>query len=312
MMRLDSRVVLRLAGTFLLALLVVWGGLKLGDPALIVSSLASVNWLFFALALTIFVVNYTLRSLRFSLMLPEAGLSLSFFANISIHGALAYLVPLRLGEFSFPWLVQAHHSGTRLHAMKLLILTRLVDLGFLVFLLSLVLLLRQFPVEGMCRLVACPDPVLSFLKRYGLVLGVLGISGCFGGLFLVHRVFRMSAFLRAPPLILTLCVWLSVALFYWVIALALNIDLSAISVILLLLVLAMGQMLPVQGLAALGAHEFAWVLVLMLDGRRLDAAISLSLSSHFLVIVAVVLLLLLGLLLKQLVRPIENQHEGID
>ena len=202
------------------------------------ATIRSANMIFFLAAFLIYYLSFPIRTLRWQMLLENAGFNkatlpgfwklaeiiyISFFANV--------VVPARLGEVYRAYLLrqETNHSATRTFGTVLA--ERLLDLIVLVLLLSTAIMVSLH--ENL-------PPQLRFGLQVTVALVVAGIVGLFAlrllrehAAKLIPMRFRdryyhfqegtLGSFRRIPALSgLTLAVWACESLRFYFIALALN------------------------------------------------------------------------------------------
>lgn len=190
-----------LIGISLGALLLGWFLWTTEWPAFL-AALARVKLGWVALSALILVGEFVLRAVRWRILLKPVAPEASFRALLSatlIGGAVNTLLPARAGDLARP-LVAHRRTGVPLAPI---ITTNVVERVFdLVGLLFVVLLALAMLPE-----VAGPEGVLvDNLRRYGLLMGVVGMVGMVALFFMARRkdwlaprLERMVGLLPDPP-----------------------------------------------------------------------------------------------------------------
>lgn len=240
-----------------------------------------------------------LRAWRFAVMLtgqlalPEAALTrIAFQLNF-----WNFLLPLRLGELSFPVLLKRRMGYGLLHAGGVLLLARLFDLATVAaILLGAAAALDVWPGVGRGLLV---------LGALGLGLGPLALT--FGGLALRPHVARLprigeaatrltaglaaiggySAGLTAAGL--SLAIWLVFGLAAILVADAVVATVSAPAAMLGAAAGNVAFALPINGIAGIGPSQAAWVAATTWVGTPWDDAVVSALALHAVVLANAVL-----------------------
>ena len=89
---------------------------------------------------------------------------------------------------------------------------------------------------------------------------------------------------------LTLSIWLCVQTNFYLITLGLGVRLSFFQVVVISLIMVPLTLLPLQGFANLGTHEIGWVAAFRVFAMPQDAALSLAVGTHFILLVFILLL----------------------
>jgi len=242
----------------------------------------------------------------------------TLFALGSIGFMAVCVLPARLGEFARPYLVK-RKSGVRMSAtMATIIVERVFDLLALMIVLFAVLLRVSLPPEifraGMTMLAIAFSVfvVLIFLavkRDFSLntidrMLGLLPdrmkqpllrlAHSFIGGLQMLPDI-KKTAFVGA----LSFVIWLIMGLSNYLLFFAFGFDLSLINAYAVLVVVALGVMLPAAP-GFLGTYHYACVLGLTAFGISKAAAFSYAVALHFIQIVPVILIGLVYLPLQHL------------
>jgi len=231
--------------------------------------------------LLLYIITYGLRALRFfslskrRLKIWPQGLFCTFW-----HGLATYLLPMRSGDLTLPFILQSKSRLTLDEGFFILYKARLLDvfaLGAWIAAASLDFR-RILPVWlrtamfgiGVLMLAA---PLL--LSR--LLLKVSPRSGRIQGF--AYRLGQVGA-LRLVEVAESIGIWSALGACIFCIARAMGLSLDGGGVILLIGIQMPLQFLPVQGVANTGNHEGGWIAGLTLLGYSASAALNWALTSH--------------------------------
>jgi uncharacterized membrane protein YbhN (UPF0104 family) len=243
--------------------------------------------------------NYCLRALRLN-VLTDRMLKIwpQGLYCISVHGFVTYMLPLRSGDLSLPFLLKSIANVDLKEGAIILYKARLLELFTL----------------GIWLVAAA---LVSFPKLHPVIIGTMILSGTlmalapfliqqlsdrsllpFGKFNQIINIIAKASKMNLREIALTCGIWLLIALSIWCIALAMQLYISTEDIILLIALQLVMQLIPVQGFANSGNHESGWVAALVLTGRPMDIALKFALTSHAILLLYVLLLGLIALILK--------------
>jgi hypothetical protein len=243
--------------------------------------------------------NYCFRALRLN-VLTDRKLKVwpQGLYCTSTHGFVTYMLPLRSGDLSLPFLLKSIADMDLKEGTIVLYQARLLELFTL----------------GIWLVAAA---LISFPKLPYAVIFTLILSGILMVLtpFLIQQLFNRSLLpfeklqrlvkilteankMNLREIVLTWGIWLSIALSMWCITAAMELHISVINIVLLIALQLVMQLLPVQGFANSGNHESGWVAALVLMGHPMDMAVKFALTSHAILLLYVILLGLMALILR--------------
>jgi uncharacterized membrane protein YbhN (UPF0104 family) len=94
----------------------------------------------------------------------------------------------------------------------------------------------------------------------------------------LHMLVRRGQYWRLG--IVTVAIWLCVYSNFYFIVLSLGYNLNYLQMVVISTIMVPFTLLPVQGLANLGSHEAGWLAALTLLGQPPEAALTISIGSH--------------------------------
>lgn len=262
-------------------------------------------WLFMLTA-----ASYGLRAVRVGDYVGLKGRFPTVLRLTLLHNAANNLLPMRLGELVFPWLMRRYFGHGFVDAAASLLWLRVLDLHFL-GLVGLLILELGHPsviwwVAGACWLAGLG--ILILISKLG-ESAVLARTGRLRGL--IRQLLQSAP--RNPWLVLRLYVW--TALIWGLKFIAFTSLLSSFLPIETwrLLVGVMGaelsSVLPVHGIAGTGSYELAAVAALAPLGIEPRLALAAAVNLHLFLLGSTLVLGALGLLLPA-PRPPLNGNDG--
>lgn len=239
-----------------------------------------------------YYLNYFFRSKRF-ISLSNYNISFLIQAiNISsIHGMVSYLLPLRSGDLILPIMFKNVAAIEFIQGGKILIKAILLDISIL----GCFTFFSAF---------SYPDDNVYF-KFFWILLGI-SMASVFVIIKKIVAVISLY-FPKLPAIIYELCkidklkfddiintflIWTFVGLSLFAAAKAVGLNLSFSDIWILITIQLPLQLFPVQGIANAGNHEFGWVVALVLLGIDADSALNYALTSHAILIIYVISLVI--------------------
>ena len=256
---------------------------------------ANVSWL--AAGLSVFAINYILRTLRFRMLLNTPQLALRRLLGVMmLYGMFNYLLPAKSGEVSYVLLSHRYLDTSFSEGTATLIAARFFDFGIIALVLPLVL-------------IAFFDQLPSWLLGSAFAYCVIVIGSALALLRylrkrnpsndqnpdpgdLQSRIFQawqrvmnaLSAIDRRgqylPLWVLTGGIWLCVYANFYCIVASLGFEPTMLQMIVISIILVPLTLLPVQGVANIGTHEAGWVAALSMFGHSIDSAVVIAVTSH--------------------------------
>jgi len=243
--------------------------------------------------------NYCFRALRLYVL---TGGRLKVWPDgiycTSMHGFATYMLPLRSGDLSLPFLLKTTSAIELKEGAIVLFKARLLE----VFTLGILFIVASiFPSSIL------PEPIIFTIAVSGvlMMLSPLILKILFGLSILPFDIVRRAAkklsqtsSMSLQEITLTIGIWLSIALGLWCVTVSIQLPLPLMDVFFLIALQLAMQLMPVQGFANSGNHESGWVGALILMGHPADAALKFALTSHAIILVYVLFLGLIALALR--------------
>ncbi len=278
------------------------------DLGAIRQSLARANPSLIAAAIAMTLVTHLWRALRWQVLLSPLGHAglWNCFSTTIIGFTVNFLVPPgRFGEIVRPYLLARKEGFPASGAFATIIIERVLDLVTVVLLIGAWLLVAQLPSSS--------AEVMLGLKTGGFI-GFVGAVGALAVMFLLardrsrakrwfERIFRIlpakleakatrfaetfteglavlvdaASFLKA--IMLSICVWVSIAVAFWIGALALGVDYPFGDTFFVIGFLTIGVAVPTPG-AVGGYHYMAALALTQLLGVDPSVASAVALVNH--------------------------------
>lgn len=243
--------------------------------------------------------NYFFRALRLNLLtVRKLSVWPQGFYCTSVHGFANYMLPLRSGDLSLPFLLKAISRIELKDGAKVLYKARLLEvftLGIWLVAASLLPSLKLPPAILITMAVSGIMMILSpFLLKHVFSFSLLP----FEKFKRVATALAQTSKMTFREIMLTFGIWTSIALGTWCIAAAIHLPIAFKEIVFLIALQLVMQLMPIQGFANSGNHESGWVGALVLMGVPADMALRFALTSHAIILVYVLIIGLIALVLR--------------
>jgi len=276
------------------------------------AQIADVNVPLFLLAVLLSALHFATRSLRWQILIAREKLNVRFrnlvAANI-VGFTVSAVVPGRLGEVVKPLYLARREGLRRGFAIGTVVIERIFDLATQCVLLGVFLLSRPL-FAGSWPVGAEAGRSLTFWGTVGVVLAAALIGGsvalyvfrdkalgaigvllkplperarqavlkALGNFIEGLRIFRTPRQLVLYS-VLSLVVWLGIALFYWILFFAYHVKVPYFMVVPYVFLTAVGASIPTPGMVG-GFHYFSKLGMVLLLGLQADRAAGITLVAH--------------------------------
>jgi uncharacterized protein (TIRG00374 family) len=282
---------------------------------------------FLAAGILCYGLGFYLRSIRFRLLLPEGTPARQLFPIVLVHYTALNIIPARLGEFSYLYLLKKINNVSTGHSVSNLLIARVFDHMAIstVFLISSVVLNFSSQWLRTLRLVAGGFLISTFVL---LILAIAYKERCIQGLKSVLRALKWDALPASQKVLreledivsafntikirhkalqiygISLMIWLSIFGLNYFSLNAFQMKLSYLEIIFSSTCIILLKLLPVQLLSGFGVHEVTRVMIALAFGVPKSVAITASFGSH---IVATIYLVGFGLYGLARLQPYLNR-----
>lgn len=248
---------------------------------------SNISFLAIFLAFLAYSLMNLCRAFRLKLLFPD--LSIRIILSITlIHNFVNNILPFRLGELSYTYLIRRERSYS--HAFSSLLFIRMMDMLSLSFLFA-------------CALIFMPNHHEN-LKPFGFVVALLILIVLSVFFILNHtslismkalnkfrEIFRSYSWgTGIGTFMISNIMWLLSFYVYYIIIKELSMNISYIEIIMPCALLILSTILPVTGIAGFGTMEAAWVFGMALYGIPEDVALASGLIIHFIRIGFIIIL----------------------
>ena len=306
---MKARSTLVTVGTFLVTAIAVAVTARLLDWSLAWRAIQEADCLWLAGALGLFVINWGLRTHRFTILLQtKRETSLAVLGITTLHGMLTYMLPAKSGELSYLVLAKKHLAVELPESTATLIVARVFDFAVIASLLPLTMLLMDSKLPPwltlsaslFCGTVFTAIAVLLLGVRFGRQREPTGRHRWWHSparqlLRTVESLRRINGRGQYPLLgAVTFGIWFCIVAQYFCISASLGFEPELVHMLVISVILIPLTLIPAQGIANVGTHEAAWVAGLSLFDYPFESAITLAVTSHVVVFTMFVVLGLFG------------------
>lgn len=269
---------------------------------------AEIHWGWLGMALSAYLVNITLRALRFkNLIYSRPTRWLDLVPVSALHNILMYLMPAKTGDVSYIFIVKDRLGISIAEGSATLLAARLYDFvivaSFLAFILPfaesempvwiyqssvvfcLVVLLGAVAVFTFLRFRKPPkisDKKPSAEKRNLLTRLVTTWDRFLAGL---QEIQANGAHLKTA--VLTAGIWACVYLNFYSATQSMGLSIPLYHIVIISIVMIPLTLLPLQGFANIGTHEIGWTSVLVAFNYPYATALAVAAGSHFVLLISV-------------------------
>jgi len=277
--------------------------IELGDIFNVLFSIRA-HWII--LGFILYILSYFFRALRFQILLNEKISIKDLFSIVCVHNMVNNIIPARMGELSYIYLIKKRGISTG-EGIATLMIARIFDVIIISFLFFVsAIAIRQLP--------AVISNALWIIAGFLVIVTLFLFSLVYKGknfVDLVERIaersglnrFRIISLLLKKAnevaknlekiksrrivfysLLISILIWCPLYLMNYILLRAMGLNLSIWLVILGSTFSVMSTLLPVQGLGGFGTHECVWTLAFMTLGLPKEVAIASGFGVHIILI----------------------------
>ncbi len=257
-----------------------------------------------------YLLSYLFRAIRFRILLDNRIALKDMYSIVCLHYMANNILPARLGELSYIYLVKKLHRIPAADGIASLTIARMFDL----IALSFLFLLSAFSVENIPAVIAESFMFIGFAVLTLVISLTLVIYGGQKFVNMVERIFMrfrikriefllgkaretIDSFhvIKSKRLILytlvnSSAIWISLYLMYLFLLRGIGMEFGLAFIILGSTFAALTNIIPVPSVANLGIYESAWALAFISLGLGKETAIASGFAVHIIVLLYVALL----------------------
>jgi hypothetical protein len=215
-----------------------------------------------------------------------------------MHGFTNYMLPLRSGDLSLPFLLKSTIQMELKDGAKVLYKARLLEIFTLGIWLTTAAIVPYSKLPSSVTVTMFSLGLLMILTPF--FLQQISRLSYFPSvkLFRVVKNFVRTGKMSLREVMLTFAIWASIAACTACIAASMQLPITPVEVVFLIAIQLAMQLMPIQGFANSGNHESGWVSALMLMGCPGDLALKFAFTSHAIILIYVLFLGLIALVVR--------------
>jgi len=263
--------------------------------------------------------TYFFRTVRFQVLICSKRIEIkNLFPIISVHNFFINILPIRMGEISYIYILKKNQNVKISEGMATLLIARVCDsLIMSIFFFISLMIMRERLIISLSNVIYIVIAFVLIVVIFLLYMPSLGTKSIkiFEFLFqklkienyeifklfimkgqeIINNIHQIQSYGTFPfTILLTVAIWVTIYLtsYLWLIGIKLYLDIW--TVIFITTFPGIIATLPIQGLAGIGTVEVGWVAALMMLGITKEQAIILGFCFHFLALVYTSILGLYG------------------
>jgi len=283
----------------------------------IFAALSNITFFTLSAAFLIYIISNIFRALRFKFLIQKKITLFNMFKIVCVHNLALGLVPGRLGELSYIYLIKNKKvkGGANLGSLLLARVFDMLALSFY-FIMALFFIkekssIIQYALTGVgIFLVAVSISFLvllfyeaPFLKTLKFILKTLKLTDFHIGLFILKKFAELMKFLRVIRskknisiiMLYSLIIWGANYLFSYLIVTNLGMKIGFPLFMVAATLSVFSYSIPISGIAGLGTYEGLWALFFLSVGISKEMAIVTGFGSHLIILTFSLLMGLFGL-----------------
>ncbi len=266
----------------------------------------------------LYFLSYTFRSLRYGTLLNGKKIRLSDLINISfIHGFFNKVIPLRIGEASFVYLLGKRHGVAAEESVSVIFLCRIYDtlicviflfffsffvtsigsgsegIRILCVILVIMLLLSVVFIRRFIRIAAmCIDFIVSALPKklggpFAKVSGILSTVSVY-----LKNITTKEIIIKT--LLFSSLNWLSIFIFYYVLIKGMKYGVKFLEMCYGTALANLANIVPVSAFGGIGSTDAGFAAGLALTGKNMKQALTVSISVSLFQLLCIILFSAIG------------------
>lgn len=288
----------------------------------VVNIITNIKPIYLLVGLILYACSYYLRSLRFWILLKgEVSLS-NLLKIVCVHNMMNNLLPARTGELSYIYLLKKIHKRNVGEGIATLVVARVFDFLLIVGIFLSASILLQFYIikNGMFYvifaviiLLICVSLLICLMKAdkiktTELFEKMLDDDNLNETTLNNHILSKIKEIINSFALIgdaglliyfkifiTTLSLWGSLYLFYFCLAIGMNLEIHFIPAVFASSFAVFSTILPIQGIGGFGTVEGGWAIGFILIGLPETVAVASGFGFHIIVLVYTIIFGICGL-----------------
>ena len=234
------------------------------------------------ICLVIYVFIYFVRSRRFVILLRETHKLKNMMPILFVHGCYNRVLPFRLGETAFPYLMKKWNQVDIGESTTALVIVRVLDLvsTLVIFIAAYVSIILQ------CQLLALTGMILGLsilavvmmLVCNKLIIHVYEKTGKLQKKPLISKIISiMDGSIRTSKMLMLMMLsiinWALLFLFFYTVSNGIGFTFTPSNIILAGSFSNLSSILPISGIGNFGTMELGWSSILVMQGYSYEQAI---------------------------------------
>ena len=253
----------------------------------VLNVILEVNYVDLMLAVSCLMLNYFFRAVRLQQLLIKHALSIKSAFNIVVeYGVANYFLPMKSGELAFPLLLKSKLNIELRESLKYLAKLKVLDLFMILVNFCLLFIYVEHSLLG----------ILSGYVTLNTIILIMLIV-IFLALIFKEKLRSLSLLVRQAlvwkNMMLTLLILATLIGQFYFLAKSIGADFSIFLVMSILFIMVPLSLQPIQGIANIGPHEFAWIASATVFGIAMEQATQVAVATH-LVLMAMMALLFIS------------------
>lgn len=305
-----SRRIISLTASVLISLGLIYYAVQELDWQTVRNTFLHLQWNWMLAALAVFFTSYLLRTLRFRALIHDQTPSFYHLMGVTLlHGMFNYLLPARTGEFSYPILLKRISHIKMPDSTATLLAARFFDFAIIVLALPILLVVfwNSLPIHiSRAIIVFCAIFVLlglSFvllINRHNPQNNKQEKADKLPNRWLQQLVRLWHELIQGLQTIVnrkqhlrfilfTLGIWICVYTYFYFIVMSMGFETTYLQMVAVSMLMIPLTLLPINGLANIGAHEAAWTTAFLLFDFGRDTSLSIAVGSHIILLAFVLI-----------------------
>lgn len=302
---------LRFALSVLISTAILLFLFRFAKPVQVMQTIAETDFRYLLLGYLFYILGLMARTLRFRVLLKNSLGSRELFPIVMIYNFMMNLIPMKLGELSYVFLLKKMRKGYR-QGLSTLIMSRALDFAVILSTLLVAVLVQKslfrnlvpllsvslvFIVCSTLLIVLFPEFFAGLFSRICKAMkpgkGLASLTERITGFILHFREFRSPEILILSFALSVLISILSFLSTYFIV-LSIGFPVPFWTLVIVISSTFLSSIIPVNGIAGLGTIEGIWVAVLSNFGYGVETSVVLSLGTHLLQLFLISMLGLAG------------------
>jgi len=295
----------------IISIVLIWLLLRQVNINLLITSFKNIPIYILIIALVLYIISNIFRAQRFRIISNKKYSLRHFFDVTSVLNMMNVLLPSRMGEISYIYLLKK--SGSRItESIAFLFLARLLDFLALstIFLITVLFITRDTLINSIMWLVGlilfCVTILLALFivyeNKFVLVIKIIARKLYLDNFNIVKIIFRKSGEVSqslhtiksrksmVESIFYTYLIWLCYYIISYLVLRSAGFHISIIIFSVGLTLSVLSSIIPISGIAGFGTYEAYWTIIFLSLGIEKEAAITFGFVNHIINLIYVVII----------------------